>query len=139
MSLQSISPTAFFDKLKAPLKNARWSWGAVRPDGAVILRVWLDEIRQKDNREFVPITYNKLFEDQERQHAGCKERLEHLARIKNGAKSYMVICTAKDVAAIPRAIKTFNSNELFVGGRLREFEGDFWLEILGRIPVKDFY
>jgi hypothetical protein len=137
MSRNLISQTEFFNTLNAPLRNARWSWGALRPDGTVILRVWQDEIKHKDNREFIRVAKKKRFEEQIPQHPGYKERLEHLARIKNGAKSYMVICIAKDVEAIPRAIKSFKSNELFVGGELMEFDGDFCLEILDSIPVQD--
>jgi hypothetical protein len=36
--------TRFFDDLGAPLTNMQWSWGAVRSDGAVFVRVWEDEI-----------------------------------------------------------------------------------------------
>ncbi len=35
-----MSITAMFENLGAPLANSRWSWGGVRQDGAVVLRVW---------------------------------------------------------------------------------------------------
>ena len=45
-----------FATLGAPLANVRWSWGAVRPaDGAVILRVWKDNVQTHDGREYVRI------------------------------------------------------------------------------------
>jgi hypothetical protein len=36
----------------------------------------------------------------------------------------MVMCQAEDVEAVPRSIKSFNRNELFVGGELLELDGD---------------
>ncbi|KAB0520533.1 hypothetical protein F7R20_27610 [Pseudomonas brassicacearum subsp. brassicacearum] len=46
MSERSI--TQFFAALKAPLHMMRRSWGAVRDDGAVFLRVWQDRCETHD-------------------------------------------------------------------------------------------
>lgn len=141
-----MSQKALFDKLGVPLKSIRWSWGGVRADETdetVLLKVWEDEkckIPDGGNREFVRVTDKNRFEsrDRKRKHPGYYERLEHLARIKNGAKSYMVICVAKDVHAIPRKVNSFNSDELYIGGRLMDYNGNYWLEIVGRVLVQDF-
>jgi hypothetical protein len=44
-----MGPKALFEKLGAPLKNTVWSWGGVRADGAIFLRVWEDEKRKIPN------------------------------------------------------------------------------------------
>lgn len=137
MSRKTMNRKALFDKLGVPLKNNRWSWGGVRADGAVFLRVWQDEIRNEGNREFVRVAANKDFQNKSPANPGYRERLQHLALVKNGAMSYMVICVAKDVHAIPRAVKSFNSDELYLGGKLMDADGDSWLEIVGRFPVQD--
>jgi hypothetical protein len=138
MSRKGMNPNSLFDKLGVPLKNNRWSWGGIRGDGAVFLRVWQDEVRKEGNTEFVRVTAKKIFQNRSRKHPGYQERLEHLSLVKNGAISYMVICAAKDVHAIPRSIKNFNSDELYIGGKLKnDADGDSWLEIVGRVSVQD--
>jgi hypothetical protein len=41
----------------------------------------------------------------------------------------MVMCLAEDVNAAPRKIRSFNSDEVFVGGRVIELNGDTWVEM----------
>ena len=134
---KAIGITALFDKLGVRLRNHIWSWGGVRADGAVFLRVWEDETRTEGNRIFVRVTKHQRYQKKVPKHRGYLDRLEHLARVKNGATSYMVICVAKDVKAIPRSVKSFNSDELYRGGKLIDFDGDSWLEILRSVSVKD--
>lgn len=117
-----------FAEMGAPLKNTRWSWGAVRPaDDAVVLRVWQDETRSKAFR----VTKHAVFAD-DLNNLGYQERLEHLRMIRDGCASFMIVCIAKDVMAIPRKIRGFNAGVVFVGGALSECEqGDSWLEYVG--------
>ncbi len=143
MSPKPMRQKALFDKLGVRLRSVRWSWGGVREsDKAIFLKVWKDEKRKlpsEGNREFVRVTDKKRFEskDRKRKHPGYYERLDHLARVKNGAKSYMVICIAKDVHTVPREVKSFNSDELYLGGKLMDYDGNSWLEIVGCVPVQD--
>ncbi len=60
-----------------------------------------------------------------------------MAKIRGGARCYLVMCEAKDVEAAPRAIKSFNDRDLFVGGALVEMDGDWWIERVGRVAVRD--
>ncbi|MOA66965.1 hypothetical protein D3C78_1939260 [compost metagenome] len=64
------------------------------------------------------------------------ERLDHIQLIKNGAKCYMVMCLAKDPDSSPREILSFNKNNLFLGGELREIDSDWFIEIAASIPVQ---
>lgn len=131
-----MSISQFFQKLNAPLKNKRWSWGSVRlVDGAVILRVWFDQKTRIDDRDFVRLTHHEKFIGREH-HSGYKERIEHVELIRSGHTCYLVICTAKDPEASPRTIKCFKEREIFVGGELIEKDGDTWIEREKKISVQ---
>lgn len=132
-----MSLTRFFAKTGAPLKNSRWSWGAVREDGTVILRVWQDRKRKinNDGPHYMQLSHlQKYGEGQD--NLGYMERLDHIQLIKTGAKCYMVMCLAKDADSSPREIKSFNKNILFLGGELREIDSDWFIEIAASIPVQ---
>lgn len=125
-----------FEKLGAPLKNVRWSWGAVRSDGGVVLRVWQDRCVKHDGALFVQLTHlEKYGSDQSSAGPGYSERLEHVQRLRDGAKAYLVMCLAIDPAQSPREIKSFNKSDVFIGGRLADIDGDTWIELAGRVPV----
>lgn len=124
-----------FAYLGAPLANPRWSWGAVRPaDGAVFLRVWQDEQRKIAGAGFSQVTFDHFFNDNP-SNLGYIERLKHVERVRNGASSYLLMCLARDVHASPREVASFDRNDIFVGGRLVEAEGNYWLERCARRPL----
>ena len=125
-----------FKKVGAPLKNTRWSWGAVSEKGDVFLRVWADERKQLDGRLTVRVTHHAVFADQP-ENLGYRERLEHVALIAAGARSFCIQCTAKDTNAVPRALASFDRRTLFVGGDLIDAGGDSWLELTERITIEE--
>ena len=128
--------TGLFKYVGAPLANSRWSWGAVRPvDGAVFLRVWQDEVRKSGKRYLARVTAIAHFQGDEC-NLGFAERMRHIELIRQGARSFMIMCEAKDVHASPRAIGKFNEREVFVGGALEEADGEWWLEMTSRQPVR---
>ena len=132
-----MSQKALFERLGAPLANVRRSWGAVRAsDGVVFLRVWEDQSKTIDGKSFMRLTANEHFKENDRTDFGYQERLNHVALIRGGAVSYMIVCVVEDVNAIPRKIKKFNSNEVFPGGQLVDADGDTWLELGNRIRVQ---
>ena len=52
--------------------------------------------------------------------------------VVRGAKSYAVVCRAKDPSTRPKEIESFNEIQLLVGGAVRTDScGDSWLEIVG--------
>jgi hypothetical protein len=129
-----LSQEEFFRSLAAPLHNVRWSWGAVRPDGIVILRVWQDETRKFDGKLHVMITARKWFAD-DPDNLGNSERLKHVKAIREGAASAAIMCVAADPKASPRRMASFNKDELFLGGAVLEADGEDWLELVKRVPV----
>ena len=126
----------FFLSLGAPLKNIRWSWGAIHPvDGAVFLRVWQDRKFVENRVMFMMVTHNEMYQGIDDNNLGYCERREHIAAISVGAPCYMVMCLAVDPSASPRQIKSFNSVDLFVGGGIVERDGDSYIQVKERIPV----
>jgi hypothetical protein len=130
-----VTLTDLFEYLGAPLANQRWSWGAIRlRDDTVFLRVWQDEQRKIDGAWFTKITY-AAFSKNNPSNLGNTERLKHVELIRSGAPTFMVMCKAKDVDANPRKVASFDRNDVFVGGRLVDLDGDYWLERSARRPV----
>ncbi len=123
-----------FRSLDAPLVNIRWSWGAIRSsDGAVFLRVWQDQTKRLSGHLWVQVTDSETFEGEAS--AGHEERLQHIDRIRGGARSYMIMCSATELGVIPRCIAMFNHLEIFVGGELKIMNGEWWLEAVRRLPL----
>lgn len=132
-----MSISAHFFSLGAPLRNIRWSWGAVRnSDGAIFLRVWRDEKIHQDRRSFMRVTAHAHFVDRP-QNLGWRERLRQVEEIKGGAIAYMIVCDAVDPSAVPRTIRKFDNKTIFLGGELLEYEGDSWLELAKPIAVSE--
>jgi hypothetical protein len=121
-----------FARLGAPLKNVRWSWGSVRSDGTVFLRVWQDEIQQYDGSRYVRVLNTSDPPGQ----LGYQERLTHIERVKEGAPCYMIMCVAVDENILPRRMKEFIEDEVFPGGKIVKLNGDWWIEVRPRVPVR---
>jgi hypothetical protein len=124
----------FFQKLGAPLRNIRWSWGAARKDGTVVLRVWKDQVRTFDGEKG---TFARATGFQETSEAGARERQKHIDSIRDGEGALLVMCEAADVEARPRKLAGFNARALFRGGRVIEREGFSWLEVGEAVPFED--
>lgn len=132
-----MSISEYFRRLGAPLVNHMWSWGAVRaPDGAVFLRVWQDRERKIDGRWYTMVLSNAAAA-LDSGNLGRQERTEQLQAVRGGARCYLVMCEATDVNAAPRSIKSFNDQELFVGGKFIELDGDWWIERAGRVSARE--
>lgn len=125
--------TQYFAAMGAPLKRKRTSWGAVRQsDGAVILRVWKDRIIKRDGKRYVQVTHLGKYGHVEyygESPLAYRERLEQLARIRNGADCYLVFCEAVNPHDPgTRAIKSYDPN-CIRGINLVCFDNDFFIEL----------
>jgi hypothetical protein len=124
-----------FEALGAPLANNRWSWGAVRPsDGAVFLRVWQDRKFVEEGAAFYELTQHRKYADNP-DDLGHQERLRHVELIRSGARCYLVMCVVQEAGVLPRTIRSFNANDVFQGGELRERDGETWIRSVARIPL----
>lgn len=132
-----MNQSAFFRRLGAPLKNPRWSWGSVRKDGIVFLRVWKDQIKTRGGVKYVRLACNESDDSR----LGYRERLKHIRLVSLKEKSkkkhlcYLVICTAKEIRE-PRRIKDFDAENLYSGGQIAEFDKAVWIELRSKEPVK---
>ena len=125
-----------FERLDAPLANVRWSWGSVRADGVVFLRVWQDQIRKHEGTLHASVA-GRLDDEDEGGSLGYQERLKHVELVRKGAACFLILCQADDVAVTPRKVKDFDRESVFRGGRLVKIEGDWWIELGQRVPVRE--
>lgn len=101
----------------------------------MVLRVWQDEVRKVGSTRFARITANEFFKGNET-NLGYSERTRHVDLVRHGSPCYLVMCVASDIHAIPRVTARFNEREVFVGGRLEETEGEWWIELASRESVQ---
>lgn len=109
----------FFERLGFPLRNIRWSWGAVNAQRtAVLLRAWADEYSFKEKTVAVlrePDKYRAT------DSFGLDERIVQLKALWAGEMAgYVVIATAKDPSANPREIKEYREDRVFAIEQLRQ-------------------
>ena len=57
--------------------------------------------------------------------------------VRSSDNAVMVMCLAEDVTAVLRTIKSFNKDEVFVGGEVIDLNGDTWVQRAGRKPVAE--
>lgn len=132
--MNNVSISELFDQVGAPLANIRWSWGGVRQDGAVVLRVWQNESRTINGRTHIQITHHQAFVGKE-DDLGYQERLRHIEQIRTGAACYLVMCEPRSTQEVPRVIKQFNEREFFRAGDLVAEDGDYWAPLVSREPI----
>lgn len=126
--------TQFFQDLKLPLKNARWSWGA-QNESTILLRTWADEFSSRDKRVVVlrePAGY------QDRESYGLDERIRHLRTLwAGGVAGYSVIATAKATDVPKREIKEYRDDKVFVIDRLEARADGAIVAVLGGMVSAD--
>lgn len=126
----TISRERLFQRLGAPLRVTRQSWGAVREtDGTVFLLVWQDEAGTEDDDQLCctihradrPGTF------------GLTERLQHIKLIRDGAPCFVIMARSKlPIVNGVREILSINSRELFCTGKLRMRGRDTLIELTGQ-------
>lgn len=120
-----MSITNHMKTLGAPLKNSRNSFGGVREDGAVIIRVWAQDVKGRWVRIY------RAVEGDAR--PGESERAAHIALIRAGARAYAVM-GQKDMGT--GETKTFDKETVFELTTLRVDEkGHTWAYMASRIPA----
>lgn len=130
-----MSLSDLFIRFGAPLANSRWSWGSTRPDGAVFLRVWTDEMITVEGRRYVRLINRQAYEGAA-DNLGYAERCAHVEMLANGAPGYAVLCRAAEPTAKSREIVSFDGQTVFRLGPVAVFDGDEWAEVVERVPVR---
>lgn len=131
-----MSITELFKRVGAPLRVPRRSWGAVREsDGAVFLRVWQDRKKVINRVMHMMVTHHEKFKD-DPDDFGYKERLDHVEHIRAGSPCFLIMCLAKDPSKSPREIKSFNSDDIFVGSEVVDIDGDSYVKVADRVALQ---
>lgn len=129
--------SAMFKKMGAPLKNVRWSWGAINPtSGVVFLRVWQDLTLKYNGKNLVRITNRARFEGTA--DLGYAERKEQIELLRNGRRGYLIFCEAKNPITTPRELNGYVNDRIFPSGDLFEIEGDVHIQYFGGIKIEEF-
>jgi hypothetical protein len=132
-----VSISSHFSALGAPLRNIRWSWGAVDRQGRSFVRAWDDEVREVDGETVIRLTLHEAFRDRMPRHPGYSERLEHIQAMRNDAQGYVVICRAKDKTSRPRVISSFEENQVRKIAAIRVIEGNEFGVLGEYVDVED--
>jgi len=131
-----MGQVTIFAQLGAPLEKHN-SWGAVRQaDGVVFLTLWEDRIRTIDGVRYGRITHHGKFAKKRVPNPEYPKRLEHVDRIRKGHPCYLVINKARDTEAITRSVGSVIQDEVFVGGKLIEHDGETWIEVGKGVPIE---
>jgi hypothetical protein len=68
---------------------------------------------------------------------GYNESLEHINRIRAGAKCYLIFCTAVDTNVEPRQIESFDEDTLYRAGALVHRGDTQWTEVLDGLTADE--
>lgn len=124
---------AFFrDMLFAPVRNERWSWGAV--DEArrhVFLRLWNDDILEREDARWIRV----LGQNRDNRN-GWSEREHHLGLIEKGYTAYAVMCE-KSVGT-GRRIEHFDQRTLIQLTDASEINDDRYMRLGGHVSIAMF-
>lgn len=132
MAKTRLTRKRMFERLGAPLRNYRTSWGSVSPKGSVILFVWKDQIEGGRILVADPMWSRKT------RSSGYRERLEHLELVRTGASVFCVIADSIDPATFPRRYRRFRTDTLLEGGQLSDdSSGRIWLSAGRWVAVQE--
>lgn len=122
---------AFFaHRLKAPLYNHVWSWGAIDDaNRRVFLRNDRSQIDEYDDGKRWTVLYDPRWNPS----AGHSERLRHIEAIRNGYKGFAVVVDFNEKGKIA----SFDDNTLLRLGRIVEEAGLTYAEVKGECRVDD--
>lgn len=67
---------------------------------------------------------------------GYRERSDPVAQIRTGRPCFLIMCLAKHATKSPREIKSFNSDWVFVGSEVVDIEGDSYVRVCDKVPLK---
>lgn len=132
-----MSITRHFEYLGAPLRNCRWSWGAIDKKGRTIVRAWRDETREVNGGTYILVARHSAYQSKQ-SHPGYRERMRHIESLKEGGMTYALLVEAKDPVERPRAIKSFDKTQLWRLGDVIEISGEEYAQIVEAIKIADF-
>jgi 5-methylcytosine-specific restriction protein A len=126
-----LSFSALCIELDCKLTNYRDRWSAYNADKRRgVFTVWLDRLDTKNGR------YEFGEADSNDSRIGSKELRRHIeAVIKNGAEAFGILCEARNIAAVPRSRKNFDSETLLTL-RFTLERGKYVAYVVGEVSVE---
>ncbi len=122
----------FSERLRAPLRNSRWAWGAISDEGNVVfLRVWEDHLRIHEGQEQIRLLDIQWADNRT---GGMQQRIDQLELVRSGTPCFAVICRSMPTT---RSIKDFWDEELLHIGSLIIEDGSTWAQVRGRVSVDE--
>lgn len=131
-----MSLSELFASFGAPLVNSRWSWGSVRADGTVFLRVWTDELQTVGRRRLIRLINREAYEGVN-DNLGYSERCQHVEMLANGSPGFAVLCRAAEPVPLAREIISYDARTVLRLGEIEMIDGDEWAEVVERVAVRD--
>lgn len=122
--------STFMKMIGAKQVNDRWSWGAERRDGSVVLKVWAEEIRKLDDEHYFLVDVDGIDD-----RLGRKERIRHLNKIRAGAKCYLVLCRRDKQKSTEShwVTKSFTKDAVYVGGEFCKINDGTYIKLDGKV------
>lgn len=126
----------FFLELGCPLRNVRWSWGALVGE-VLLLRTWDDEYTLKDKTVTVLREPERYLQSDS---FGLDERIVHLKALwAGGVAGYTVIAKVKDPTAHPRETEYYRDDVVFSIKQLLTKDDGTLVALIGdQVPTTDF-
>ena len=125
----------FAERLRAPINNPRWSWGAYDPStDTVFMRFWTDAEYSLNGQRAWRVTDANSKPEGTRKSAE-DERAAHVERIRQGAKGYAVLCVSTEPGAYKREIESYDEKELLVIAKIVDQPDGAYAIVSGTVPV----
>ncbi len=124
-----------FEILGAPLRNKRWSWGAEREDGTIVLRQWSDDLLPHNGEEFFQVL-RTTGPASRPLNPGLAERLRHVKRIQSGAPCYIVVVEPEYIDANTKRVRRCDTATIVVTKDIQEVGGYLCVRVIDRVPAE---
>ena len=125
----------FFDVVLGARTKNPYSWGSTHPrSGDIYLRVWEEDFSKVNGDKIVRVLdLEHLLKRRcaSTEVANYKQRKRHVEAIRNGQRSFCVVCRGRD----QKQIIWFDRSKVLVGGDILCSEDSLWLTIDGDRPL----
>jgi|GEM_PF-6110577 len=134
-----MSISTLYNDLGAPLRNIRWSWGAVNPHThSIFLSVWEDE-RKKLNDQIDTVRVTAYAQLDPRTDLGFRERINQVDEIISGRRAFLIFCRARSIMDRRRSLAIINSTQLFPVISAFKIDHDVYLQYGTPTNISEFF
>jgi len=134
-----MSFSSFIASLGCPLKNTRWSWCALSPDGRrAVFTLWEDCFERGPNGRRYPVLYHEERTELAGR-PGYTELLEVVEHCLRNPETQLigVLQKAKDPDAEPRVRESWQDDRVFLLTFERDAVGELWVRLAGTHDLRN--